>query len=224
MMTVEEYYDEAYFERGVDSGKNSMSGAYSWDRLRTYFCDTAAHLVKCFGTGRMCDFGCAKGLLVRALRSFSVGACGIDCSHYAVKAGNAFAGGYLECHDLTKSLPPTAVNPYAPINVLTCFDMMEHIEESDIPMVFENMLRFRPRYIVMNICVPPEDGYDTSHVTIRPREYWLEKMWRYLPGYHMSHCNFSAEVWWFNKPEALFVLEENYENPFDKRPIRSHGV
>lgn len=208
------FYDRDYFERGRECGKNSMSGPYTWDRLGGYFLDTASHIVRRFRPGRVCEFGCAKGFLVGAFRSRGVACVGIDWSGYAVSEGNTYDSGYLICHNLTRPLPGRFVREYAPVDMVTCFDMMEHIEDGDVGAVFENMLLLRPKHILMNICTKEIDGYDISHVNVRPREYWLEKIARYLPGYTVREGE-SVDVWWFNTPDTLFVLEADDEHTQD---------
>jgi hypothetical protein len=132
-----------------------------------------------------------------------VDAYGIDFSDYAVKNSCHNTNGRIFRHDLTTPLPCKKMQT---VDLLTCFDMLEHIEEEHIPMVFENMLRLMPRNVVMNICVLPENGYDKSHVTVKPRVYWINMLYRYLPGYRLRHSDCS-DVWWFNNPETLFSLE-----------------
>lgn len=202
------FYDAAYFEDGVASGKNSMVGAYSWDRLGDDFCRTAEYLVGCFDPKSVCDFGCAKGFLGRALCRFGVVYYGVDWSDYALTHGYEILHDFIHRHNLTRPLPRRLIPP---VSCVTCFDMLEHIEDADLPVVFENMLMLRPGTIVMNICVPPQVGFDTSHVNVQPREYWLEKFRRYLPGYRLSEHNYvNPQVWWFNQERSLFVLEREY--------------
>lgn len=110
---------------------------------------------------------------------------------------------------MTRTLPRELVQ--GPVDIVTCFDLLEHIDEYHTRIVLENMLRLRPKYIIMNICVSPQDGFDASHVNVRPRGYWLRGFAQFLPGYSLLHDQ-TEDVWWFNRPKTLFVLERKHED------------
>lgn len=77
-------YDEAYYERGVESGKSCYSN-YRW--LPELTVPMAMVLIDTLGIRpreRVLDFGCAKGFVVKALRMLRRDAWGIDISDYAV--------------------------------------------------------------------------------------------------------------------------------------------
>ena len=197
-----EWYDEGYFSgRGV---KNSLSGAYTWDNLGGYFVGTAAHLRKWYHPETVVDFGCACGFLVRSLRLGGCSAIGLDHSAYAISQATPEIRPYIFQHDLTQPLPEY-VKDFAPVDMVTCFDVLEHIDEADVGHVLENMLELNPTYIVCNVCVGSQPGFDHSHVNVRHRGYWHRVFMHYLHGYMPDEMHLDSNVWWFNDEETVFV-------------------
>ena len=81
------FYDEDYFQYGLESGKSGYS-RYRWMPEET--CSMAMAMIDYLGIKpehKILDFGCAFGYLVKAFRILKRRAWGVDISEYAI--GNA---------------------------------------------------------------------------------------------------------------------------------------
>lgn len=205
---TQEFYDEDYYERGKESGKNDLTGAYVWERLGEYFTLTAKHIFKNFMPDTLLDVGCAKGYLIHALRKLNVDAYGVEWSKYAYD--NAITKRFIDNRDIR------TYKGRRTYDIVICFDMMEHIPEEDADTVLHKILSRAENWVVFNIGVeesPSDILGDKSHVNVKSRSYWEEKLisigneysFELLPEGHSAN----SDVWWFNVPQSLFVLEKN---------------
>lgn len=77
-------YDEAYFERGVETGKSWYQN-YRWiPELTIPMAMTMIEFLDIKREDTVLDYGCAKGFLVKALRLLHRQAWGVDISQYAL--------------------------------------------------------------------------------------------------------------------------------------------
>lgn len=208
MRIDKDFYDEDYYEKGKESGKNALTGEYSWERLGEYFKTTAQHIQRNFMPQTMLDVGCAKGYLIKAARDLGVDAFGVEWSPYA--CANSPVKKYISNRDITIFMGKKTYD------LVTCFDMMEHIYEDDADLALHKIFSRADNWVVFNIGVEESPGElldDKSHVNIQPRKYWEEKLTEIgkdysfvlLPEGHSA----KSDVWWFNVPKSLFVLEKN---------------
>src|SRR5262249_4597577 len=85
--------DAAYFEDGI---KSNWRDGYTWASFAGVFTETAAFLLDTFPDAESyLDVGCAKGFLVRALRTAGRKCWGIDHSAWALEHADALAQPYL---------------------------------------------------------------------------------------------------------------------------------
>lgn len=210
-----DWYDEDYWERSRESGKGGFTGPYTWERLGSYFNATAQHLITSLdlkatdslAARQVLDVGCAKGYLVKALRLKGIKAFGVDFSTYALAHSDPDTKNFLTRHNvITKNL----VDQY---DVVTCFDMMEHIPEVSAELVLKRIAKVATRAIVFNIGVTSyEDkdalNMDTSHINIKPREWWVKRFEKCCPGFVLQPEGFmyNKSVWWFNVKVSSFIL------------------
>jgi len=207
-MSIQEIYDRDYFERGIETKKSNYRD-YSWERLGKYFQATAKHIAKCFNPQIALDVGAAKGFLVYALGELGVEAYGIDVSEYAV----ANAKGRVEIGTAQDINSPNPV-----FDVVTAFDILEHIHEAEVPQVCAELLRVAKKYVVVRVPTKEEKGdLDAYHETIKPKEWWEEQF--AAQGGKVISCEPFVDrgVWWFNVPEYLIVIEKQ-EKPEAEKP------
>jgi ubiquinone/menaquinone biosynthesis C-methylase UbiE len=69
------------------------------------------------------------------------------------------------------------------IDMLTSFDMLEHLVEDDIDIVFEEFFRVTKKYFLFTISHSDSKTHRKNvgslHPTVKPREWWLEKIKKY---------------------------------------------
>lgn len=195
-MSKIEVFDKDYFENGVKTGKSNYQD-YSWERLGSYFKDTAQHIKNKFQPKTVLDVGCAKGFLVKALNDIGIEAQGVDVSEYA----------------LEKSIVPDKTKfgkaqelPFEDdsFDVVVAFDILEHIPTKDVQKVCKELLRVAKKWVIVRVVTEKlKDDLDASHETIKPREYWESK---FNSIDITSYLN--EKVWWFNVSEFLIISKK----------------
>ena len=197
-------FDRDYFENGVATKKSNYKD-YSWDRLGSYFQRTARHIVDLFKPERTLDVGCAKGFLVKALDELGVDAYGVDPSTYAVSNAHPDVADKIQ-QEVAQSIP----YPGDTFDVVTCFDVLEHIPAREVPKTLKELLRVSKQWVVLRVVTREVEGdIDSSHETIRDKDWWTEKIEK-AGGIVEPVDNFvHSSVWWFNVPEFLMVVRKS---------------
>lgn len=200
---LSQIYDKDYFENGVGTKKSNYFD-YSWARLGSYFQKTAKHIVNKFSPSSVLDVGCAKGFLVKALVELGVDAYGVDPSEYAFNEvpadikGRTVIGAAQQLHDEDNSF-----------DLVTCFDVLEHIPEKDVPQVLSEMLRVSKQWLIIRVVTKelPND-VDANHAIIREKDWWIEKIKEAGGIVEPTENYVNNSVWWFNVPEFLIVARK----------------
>ena len=196
-------FDKDYFENGIATKKSNYKD-YSWDRLGSYFQRTARHIVDLFKPERTLDVGCAKGFLVKALDELGVDAYGIDPSVYAVSNAHPDVGDKINL-DSAQSIP----YPDNTFDVVTCFDVMEHVPLKEVTKTLKELLRVSKEWVIIRVMTHEVEGdLDSSHETIRDREWWTERIEKAGGKVESNEPYFKDGVWWFNVPEFLMVVRK----------------
>lgn len=127
------------------------------------------------------DFGCAGGGMVRSMLEDGHVAVGLEGSDYSLLRRRAEWGvipDYLFTCDVIQpfSLYYGNVFPFQ-FDVITAWEFLEHIEESDLPGVIENMRRhLKPGGLVIGSINDNSSAWDgiEHHRTRKPFEWWIE--------------------------------------------------
>ncbi len=162
-------------------------------------------LVAAMGHGiRVLDLGCSGGGFVRSLVDLGVDAYGIegsDISRRTKRAEWATIPERLFTADVTKpfrcieqgsgsseELGWVADEKPAQFDVITLWEVLEHIAEADLPGVFSNIERhLQPEGRLIVSISPNEDIFEgvNLHQTVRPFEWWVAKIhsfgWSHMP-------------------------------------------
>ncbi len=141
-------------------------GTHSFDDARTL----AEQVLGVCGPGRLLDAGCGMGLLVRTLLQMGVDARGCDVARACVEAGNAAAPGRFLEGSLLK-LPFED----AEFESVVSTDVLEHLAEEDAARAIAELARVARRNVFLRVSVEPDrDGQ--WHLTVRPREWWEQRL------------------------------------------------
>tara|TARA_B100001750_G_scaffold243528_1_gene258972 strand:+ start:334 stop:1002 length:669 start_codon:yes stop_codon:yes gene_type:complete len=166
-------FDSDYFERGPVVGK-SLYTNYRW--LPELTIPLAHHLAIDCGleeNSTICDFGCAKGYLVYALRLLGYKSYGVDISEYAVSKAPKEVNGYVSCIE-----PGVSFGEY---DWIICKDILEHIPYENISDQLEVLAQNCRAMMAM---IPLGDGekyfieayeHDSTHVIREDLEWWKNK-------------------------------------------------
>jgi SAM-dependent methyltransferase len=162
------------------------------------------------GSHNLLDVGCATGLLVQQLRRRGFDAWGCDFSEWALQHAPSDTREFLRPFNLEH--PNGPFWGYESFDLLTCFETLEHIHEEHVMRALVHLFQIlRPGgQGVLSICMPDQPDWDTdpTHVCIRPREWWAERLqWagfglldepvRWLRGFHQ-----------FSSHGGVFVVEK----------------
>ena len=148
------------------------------------------------GLGRMprvLDLGCSGGGFVRSCVDDGCLAVGIEGSDHSRRFGRAEwprgDGKFLFTADITKPFSVVGVSDGERVpltfDLVTSWEVMEHIAEADVPAVFENIRRhLAPNgLVVLSISTNEHDVHDHDagethhlHQTVRPASWWLSRL------------------------------------------------
>ena len=121
---------------------------------------------------RLLDYGCGKG------------------QQYSVhKVHEAWGGLKPHCFDV--GVPAFADGPRGYFDGVICTDVMEHIEEADIPKVLDEIFGYAEKFVFLSICTRPAkkllpDGRN-CHLTVKPEDWWNAKLKGRRPRYQVAY-------------------------------------
>lgn len=162
-------YNDVYMR--VDGYRNPLTSP----GIRTTF--RFADLIRSVGP-RHLDVGCGLGFVVEALRKppFRKSSYGVDVSDVACNEANQRLG-----QNLAQTMVDAKI-PHANLwfDLVTCFDVLEHLDECDILNMKAEILRVLKRgaLCLVNISLREsltKDMHGNSvHRTVRPAQWWDE--------------------------------------------------
>lgn len=173
---LDDLYDRDYFVGKIKSNYDN----YSW--CEEVICDLGSMIeqyVPKFDS--LFDAGCAYGHLIRYFKNKISKVSGCDCSRWAL---NFCKEAYLASID---SLPEEDNS----FDLVTCFEVMEHIPEEYVDKVLSELYRVSREYVIMTLAYEgyrdPQAGSDSdsTHCTMKPGDWWIEKLSRYEIDYDL---------------------------------------
>lgn len=171
--TQQSFYDENYFQHGIESGKSSYQN-YRWIPERSF--QQAEIIKKTLAITKrqiLVDFGAAMGNLVRAFNEKGYNMYGIDISPYAISHAEAYKE-KLYCSDSLKCLPFDSADWVISIHTL------EHLSINQLHSFLSDVTQMRASLFA----VVPISNYDGGH-------YVLEKS-----EADTSHMLRRSTLWW----------------------------
>lgn len=134
-------------------------------------------------TGRSLDVGCGVGFVLWMLQSqlFRFESFGCDVSAIAVENARARLAA-PDAEHRVRLIDTDARLPFddASFDLITCFDVLEHLDEHDLPQLRDEMTRLRKTngaalYTVsLRPAVSRDHRGDNLHRTIRPVQWWID--------------------------------------------------
>jgi len=157
-------FDRDYFNGGAKVGGYAREGY--WDYPVHYL---TAEKVMALRPESVLEIGCARGYVLRRLEDAGVRVAGLEISEHCRLTR---ATENVITHD-------AAVTPWPfedqSFDVCLSIAVLEHIPEDKLPAMFAEMKRVCRRGL-HGVDLHDDDGFDKTHVTIRPEEWWRERL------------------------------------------------
>lgn len=198
-------YDEAYYERGVETGKSCYSN-YRWlPELTVPMAMTMIDLLGIRSTQSVLDFGCAKGYCVKAFRTLRREAYGIDVSPYAIEHVDADVAPYCSLVDDLEGWSITHRYDH-----VIAKDVLEHVSYDDIDSTLAAFSRMTHSVLVV---VPLGEGgiegryhipaydLDVTHQIRESAEWWQERLARHFAAVRWEYHVPGLKDNWFKVHE-----------------------
>lgn len=158
-------YDKHYFHGG---GK---VGGYAGEGYRDFseHWNTYARVME-RAPESVLELGCGRGYVIKRVADYGgVAVRGLEISEHCrlTRATDEV----VTC-DVTRAPWPVADREF---DLCTSTAFLEHIPENDLPTVFAEMARTCRRGL-HGIDIHEGDGFDQTHVTLRPLDFWKERL------------------------------------------------
>lgn len=155
------YYDHYHSASGVPYGHREP-----W---LTFFGTLADSIVRDIHPATVLDVGCAKGLLVEALRDRGVEAFGFDISPYAISQVR---------EDIRSACWVSSVLDPFPrrYSLIVCIEVLEHLTKADAESAVGALCKHADDILFSS---SPDQHFDETHLNVQPVEYWAELFAQY---------------------------------------------
>lgn len=136
----------------------------------------AAHikgLIEAHGAKTLLDYGSGKGHQYRPLE--------VKASDGRVFASiPEFWGVQVTCYD--PAYEPFSQMPQGPFDGVISTDVLEHVNEQDIPWILEEMFSLARKFVFANVACYPAMKHlpngENAHCTVRPKSWWQDQLGR----------------------------------------------
>lgn len=177
------------------------------------------------------DVGCALGILVEELRVRGVEAWGIDVSEYAIDHVHPSVAEYCAVSTAAERELPEGFP--ASFDLVTCIEVIEHLEDSDVLPALNNLTTYSDRLLFSS---SPEDYTEATHLNVKSPDQWSARlaamgMWRNL-DIDASFLTPWAAVYDRHKPvppelvaayERAYVLQRREIRALRAEALRRHA-
>jgi len=164
-----DFYDQDYYERGLETGKSCYQN-YRWiPELTIPMAMAIIDYLDIKPNQKILDYGCAKGFLVKAFRWLRREAWGVDVSEYALSNCDSEVQEYC--------LSPADYDYFGPdlVDVVIAKDVFEHISLT----VLSDIVSERDCLIFAVIPLgdngtyrAPANNMDPTHITCMDEDEW----------------------------------------------------
>lgn len=158
--TRSEDYSSTYYNEAHLGGE----GDYGWDsdHWRGFFRMVAERIIGAVAPTTVLDVGCAKGMLVQALREKGVAAEGFDLSDHAIDSAHPDARPHLRVASATDPIEGRW-------SLVTCIEVLEHMSPTDAQRAIDEITAVTDRVVFSST---PADFAEPTHVNVRPTASW----------------------------------------------------
>lgn len=164
-------FSREYYENGKQSGLSCYMN-YSWKPDSTLpTCEKLIEFLQLKSDDKVLDYGCAKGFMVKGLRSFGIDAKGFDISNYAISSAPEDVKQHLS-NDIVFQVP---------FDWIISKDVLEHVDKKDLGLVLNQIkISSQKSFIIVPLAengkyIVPENESDITHKIREPIEWWLDQ-------------------------------------------------
>jgi SAM-dependent methyltransferase len=160
-------YDRFYYLFYMDpDGKLEYARSDHWLRFFGYIAERISVDIQ---PASVLDAGCAMGMIVEGLRDRGIEAFGVDISEYALANVRADIQPYCTRASVTEALPRR-------YELIMCIETLEHLQPVEAERAVANLCAHTDDVIFSST---PSHFEETTHLNVRPPEYWAELFARY---------------------------------------------
>ncbi len=181
-------FDKVYFNGGTKVGGYANEGYRDFPVHEL----TARHVLYRQPKSAL-ELGCARGYILKRLQDAGISAVGMEVSKHCYMTRVADGIAHLDiCKTPWPRLPMEYDKPTAPDGTDLRFDLcfsiatLEHIPEEHLPAVIKEMVRTCKRGLHGIDFGGKDDGFDQTHCTLRPRQWWIAKFKQHAPGWQVE--------------------------------------
>jgi SAM-dependent methyltransferase len=129
---------------------------------RNMFAAVADNIVRTLEPKTVLDAGCAKGMLVGALREREVDAEGIDLSEFAIAKADSRAVGHVRVGSLTEPFGKR-------YDLISCIEVLEHMTQPEALAAVANICASTDQVLISST---PDDFDEATHINVQPPASW----------------------------------------------------
>lgn len=132
----------------------------NWGKIGVQFADVVADYARKEGLKTILDYGCGKGRLADALKAYGLAVTNYD-----------------------PAMPEFSATP-EPHDLVTCFDVLEHIEPECLDAVLADLKRVTLKLGMFTVATRPAtkvlpDGRN-AHLIVENKDWWLKRLGEYF--------------------------------------------
>jgi len=165
---------------------------------------------------KVLDIGCSGGGFVKSINDSGALAVGIEGSDYSKirkRAEWATIPDRLFTADATQEFQIKIHEENALFNLITAWEVLEHIKVEDLPMIFNNINRHLEKYGIVIFSISPNDDIIDGvnlHKTIKPFDWWENKIKEFGFIHHPDAIKYFMPNKWIryedNAPGSFHLL------------------
>jgi len=158
------------------------------------------------------DLGCAGGKFVRQMLGEGVLSIGIEGADYPITNGNSEWMGKYSDHFFTADITKPFTLTYDKFDVVTSFEVLEHIHEDDLTMMFWNISTHTHEDSICVFTASNDSSWSNGvdlHVTKWNYDQWINKFKQFGWKPSDKQSQFEESDWggWIGPSTMHFVLE-----------------
>ncbi len=184
-LSREETFDRHYFNGGGKVGGYAREGYRDFPVHEITFQHILTRRPK-----SVLEIGCARGYILKRLQDHGIRANGLEISRHCWLT--RVSEGIIN-KDICETPWPYKDNEFD-----LCFSIaaLEHIPEEFLPKVLAEMTRVSSSGLHGIDFGGSDDGFDKSHVTLKPKQWWEEQFFKYrkVTDYNIGAKSSSVEV------------------------------
>jgi predicted SAM-dependent methyltransferase len=178
-MTRAEMFDKEYFNGGGKVGGYSREGYRDFPVHEV----TARHILNRKPASAL-EIGSGRNYIVKRLQDAGIEAVGLEISKHCFLTRAADGHINLDlCEDWQSQAGFTVIAEHDKFDLCYSVATLEHIPPDAVPELIRRMAMYSNRGLHGIDFGHSDDGFDKTHFTLRPREWWLEQFALHAPGY-----------------------------------------